>query len=146
MAVHVFRTVRLNALGWATLLTVGSGAGVGAAVVLSRSVAGGAVVGATVAFGVALLADELRDRRTWFYVPVIDAESASDELRSPGIRVLEKARRDVAGRIVEYVAVRERDSGRAITLVGMPHHSRRGGRRWRAALGAMRGSERPSGR
>lgn len=134
-----FKTVELNVLGWIAVL--GPGAGVGALLAwgVRLPLAPLVVCGAGSTFVIARVADEVRDRRRWSYLPVASAEEARDLLASDGIAVLDEDRTDVDGRVVDFIAVRERDYIRADNLAGLPRLSRRGQRRWKKALyAAMR--------
>jgi hypothetical protein len=131
-----FKTVELNVLGW--IAVVGPGAVVGALLAwgVRLPVAPLVVCGAGSTFVIARVADEVRDRRRWLYLPVASAAEARDRLASGGIAVLDEDRADVDGRVVDFIAVRERDYIRAHDLVGLPRLSRRGQRRWKKALHA----------
>ncbi len=131
-----FKSVELNVLGWIAVLGPGAGAAGLLAWGVGLPLAPLVVCGAGSTFVIARVADEVRDRRRWLYLPVASAAEARDLLASVGIAVLDEDRADVDGRVVDFIAVRERDYIRADDLVGLPRLSRRGQRRWKKALHA----------
>jgi len=130
-----FRTVELNAVGWASALVPAALAGATLGFVATRSVAvaaAGAAAGAASGFGLARLWDARRDERTWINVPVRDAENAVWVLRSSGVAAAPSTV-IVSDAEVHYVTVKANDQSRATMLVGLPTESTRARRRARDA-------------
>jgi hypothetical protein len=128
-----FKTVDLNVVGWAVLLGPGVALGAATAVVADLPVFPAVVFGAIAAFVTGRILDEWHDRRRYLWVPVVDASEAEGRLHAEGVPTYGATSVEVDGRTVEYVAVRQRDSSFAGQLVGLPHESRRGWRRWAKA-------------
>ena len=99
--------------------------------------------GIALAFLAARVADEVRDRRRWSYVPVASRADAAARLREAGLPIRGATSAEVGGRQVDYLIVRRRDDEQAAALVGLPRESRRGRRRWKhARLAALHFSNR----
>lgn len=130
-----FRNLELNAVGWAALLSpsavlaAGIAGAVGAPVVL---VVVAAVIGGSLAWGVALLLEHRWHDHMPMPLPVVDGDAALAVLLTAGIKATLTEVVDREGQAWSVVTVRHRDVRRARMLVPWPP-GRRSGRRYQRA-------------
>jgi hypothetical protein len=116
-----FHTVELNGLGWCALLAPGVVFGGVVGVVSGVSLEGlaaAAALGALASWGMGLLVDRLRDRRSFTNLGVEDPASVAKILGEAGIETTEGESYANDGRVLRYVTVQNKNVKRAETLLG----------------------------